>query len=98
MMPGVLHGKPHLVFEPQGHRMAKYTLRAVFREADGKVTNIADSWPLTSVTIEEAKAEADEQKWDQSRVFANAFEIADESGRALTWRPFRTEDKDASWA
>ena len=52
MMPGVLHGKPHLVFEPQGHCMAKYTLRAVFREADGKVTNIADSWRLTSVTIE----------------------------------------------
>ena len=78
--------------------MAQYTLRAVFREVDGKVTNIADSWRLTSVTLEEAKAEADEQKCDQSRVFANAFEIADVSGRALTWRPFRTEDKDASWA
>ena len=86
------------MFELQGHCMAKYTLRAVFREVDGKVTNIADSWWLISITLEEAKAEADEQKWDQSRVFANAFEIADESGRALTWRPFRTEDKNASWA
>ena len=78
--------------------MAKFTLRAVFREADGKVTNIADSWPLMSVTLEDAKVEADGQKWNQSRVFANAFEIADESGQALTWRPFRTQSRTVSWA
>jgi hypothetical protein len=71
----------------QEHRMAKYTLRAVFREPDGKATNIADSWPLTAATLEDARAETDKQRWDQSRVFANAFEIADESGRVLTWRP-----------
>src|SRR5689334_13466866 len=79
-------------------RMAKFTLRAVFREPDGKVTNIADSWPLLSVNLEDAKAEADSQPWDQSRVFANAFEIADESGQALTWRPFRTQGRTVFWA
>ena len=78
--------------------MAKFTLRAVFREPDGKVMNIADSWPLMSVTLEDAKAEADDQKWDQSRVFANAFEIADESGQTLTWRPFRAQGRAVSWA
>ena len=78
--------------------MAKFTLRAVFREPDGKVTNIADSWPLMSVTLEDAKAEADGQKWDQSRAFANAFEIADDSGQALTWRPFRTQGRTVFWA
>ena len=76
--------------------MAKFTLRAVFREPDGKVTNIADSWPLTAVTLEDAKAEADSQTWDQSRVFANAFEITGEAGQALTWRPLRTQA--VSWA
>ena len=78
--------------------MAKFTLRAVCRDADGKVINIAENWPLTAVTLEGAKAEVDGQKWDQSRVFANAFEIVDESGRALIWRPFRTGVGPASWA
>jgi hypothetical protein len=77
--------------------MAKYTLRAVFREAGGKLTTIADSWPLTTVTLEEAKAETGGQKWDQSRVLANAFEIVDEVGRALTSRPFRTQGQVVSW-
>jgi len=79
-------------------RVAKFTLRAVFREPDGTVTNIADSWPLMSVALEDAKAEADGQTWDQSRAFANAFEIADESGQALTWRPFRIQGRTVSWA
>ena len=78
--------------------MAKFMLRAVFREPDGTVTNIADSWPLMSVALEDAKAEADGQNWDQSRVFANAFEIIDEAEQALTWRPFRTQGQAASWA
>jgi len=84
--------------DEQEHRMAKFTLRAVFREPDGKVTNIADSWPLTAVTLEDAKAETDEQTFDQSRVFANAFEITDVSGRALTWRLFRTKGQAVWWA
>jgi hypothetical protein len=78
--------------------VAKYTLRAVSRAEDGTVSNIADSWPLTSVSIEDAKAEADRQKWFQSRELANAFEIVDASGRVLAWRPFRTEGKDVTWS
>ena len=77
--------------------MAKSMLRAVSRADDGTVSNIADSWPLTATSIEDAKAEVDGQKWFQTRELANAFEIVDESGRTLAWRPFRTEGKDAGW-
>ena len=77
--------------------MARYTLRAVSRQPDGTITNIADSWPLMSASIEEAKAEADRQKWYQNRELANAFEIVDEAGRTLTWRPFRTGEEDTVW-
>jgi len=72
-------------------------LRAVSRADDGTVSNIADSWPLTSVNIADAQAEVDRQKWFQTRQLANAFEIVDESGRALAWRPFRTEGRGATW-
>jgi hypothetical protein len=78
--------------------MPQYTLRAVSRQEDGTVTNIADSWPLAATNIEEAKAEADRQKWYQSRDLANAFEIVDQSGVALTWRVFRTGLEDATWS
>ena len=78
--------------------MAKFTLRAVSRQEDGKVTNIADSWPLIAPSLEEAKAEADGQKWFQNRELANAFEIVDQSGKTLTWRPFCEGDEDASWS
>jgi hypothetical protein len=78
--------------------MAKFTLRAVSRQEDGKVTNVADSWPLLALSIEEAKSEADKQKWFPSRDLANAFEIVDEGGRTLTWRPFREGGEDAPWS
>ncbi len=78
--------------------MAKYTLRAVTRNEDGTVVNIADSWPLTSATLEDAKAEADRQKWFQNRELANAFDIVDLSGRTLAWRPFRTDGGNTSWS
>ena len=78
--------------------MAKYTLRAVMRNEDGTVTNVADSWPLTSTNLDEAKAEADKQKWFQNRELANAFDIVDESGRPLVWRPFRAGGGDATWS
>ncbi len=78
--------------------MTKYTLRAVTRNEDGAVINVADSWPLTSATIEEAKAEADRQKWFQNRELANAFDIVDLSGRTLAWRPFRTGGDSTTWS
>ncbi len=78
--------------------MAKYTLRAVTRNEDGAVVNIADSWPLTSATLEDAKAEADRQNWFQNRELANAFDIVDLSGRTLAWRPFRVEGSDITWS
>ena len=33
----------------------KYMVRAVSCDADGKVTDIADTWPLNATTVEEAK-------------------------------------------
>ena len=38
----------------------------------------------------DAKAEVDRQQWRAPGDVANAFEITDESGNALTWRAFRT--------
>ena len=78
--------------------MAKYTLRAISRLENGTVTNVADSWPLTSTSLDEAKAEADKQKWFQSRELANAFDIVDQSGRTLAWRPFRSGSEDVMWS
>ena len=78
--------------------MARYTLRAVSRDAGGRVSNIADSWPLTSTSIEEAKAEADRQNWEQRRDLANAFEITDASGCVLTWRRFREAGEEPVWS
>ncbi len=77
--------------------MAKYTLRAVSRNPDGTVTDIADSWPLNSRSLEEARAEADRQKWGERSDVANAFEIVDEAGRMLTWRAFHEDGEEASW-
>ena len=76
----------------------KYMVRAVSRDADGKVTDIADTWPLNATTIEDAKAEVDRQHWREPGDVANAFEITDASGNALTWRPFRKGGKPASWS
>jgi hypothetical protein len=78
--------------------MARYTLRAVTRNEDGTVSNVADSWPLTSTSLDEAKAEADKQKWFQDRELANTFDIVDEAGRTLAWRPFRVGGGDATWS
>jgi hypothetical protein len=75
----------------------RYALRAVSRDADGRVTNIADSWPLTSISVEDAKLEADRQKWEQRRDLANAFEIIDESGGVVTWRRFREAGEEPEW-
>ncbi len=76
----------------------KYALRAVSRNSTGKVTDIADSWPLNAITLCEAQAEADRQKWHEAEGGTNAFEVTDGSGNALTWRPFRNGGKDAAWS
>lgn len=78
--------------------MTRYTLRAVSRDVDGRVTNIADWWPLTSISIEEARIEADRQKWEQRRDLANAFEIIDASGGVVTWRRFREAGEEPVWS
>jgi len=41
----------------------KYMVRAVSRDLNGKVTDIADTWPLNATTVEDAKAEVDRQHW-----------------------------------
>jgi len=76
----------------------KYMVRAVSRDINGKVTDIADTWPLNASSVEDAKAEVDRQHWREPGDVANAFEITDESGNALTWRSFRTGGKPASWS
>ena len=76
----------------------KYMVRAVSRDANGKVTDIADTWPLNATTIDDAKAEVDRQHWREPGDVANAFEITDASGNALTWRSFRKGGKPASWS
>jgi hypothetical protein len=81
-----------------GRAMVKYTLRAVSRDSTGKASDIADSWPLTATSLEEAKAEADRQKWGEAGDVANAFEITDETGTVLAWRRFRKGSDDASWS
>jgi hypothetical protein len=81
-----------------GRAMVKYILRAVSRDSNGKATDIADSWPLTATSLEEAKAEADRQKWGEAGDVANAFEITDETGAVLAWRRFRKGSDDASWS
>jgi hypothetical protein len=74
----------------------KYMVRAVSRDLNGKVTDIADTWPLNATTVEDAKAEVDRQHWREPGDVANTFEITDESGNALSWRPFRKGGKPAS--
>ena len=76
----------------------KYMVRAVSRDLNAKVTDVADTWPLNATTVEDAKAEVDRQHWREPGDVANAFEITDSSGNALTWRPFRTGPKRASWS
>jgi hypothetical protein len=76
----------------------KYVLRAVSRQRKGKATDIADSWPLNATDLDEAKAEVDRQKWGEPSDVADAFEITDESGNVLAWRPFRKGGEDASWS
>ena len=46
--------------------MARYTLRAVSRDPDGKVTDVTDSWSLNALSPVEAKAEADSQRWGKA--------------------------------
>ncbi len=76
----------------------KYMVRAVSRDINGKVTDIADTWALNASSLEDAKAEVDRQHWREPGDVANAFEITDASGHALTWRPFRKGGKPASWS
>ena len=76
----------------------KYMVRTVSLDPNGKVTDIADTWPLNATTVEDAKAEVDRQHWREPGDVANAFEITDPSGNALTWRPFRKGGKPASWS
>ena len=76
----------------------KFILRAVSRDSNGNATDIANSWPLNATTLSEAKAEADRQQWREAADVANAFEITDEAGRPLTWRPFRRESENAAWS
>ena len=76
----------------------KYMVRAVSRDINGKITDIADAWPLNAGSIEEAKVEVDRQHWREPGDVANAFEITDESGNSLAWRPFRTGGEAASWS
>jgi hypothetical protein len=77
--------------------MSTYTLRAVTRDADGGITDIADSWPLNSASVSEAKIEVDGQDWGKGSDDANAFEIVDESGATVSWRPLRSGDDLADW-
>ena len=76
----------------------KYMVRAVSRDRNGKVVDIANTWPLNAATLDEAKAEIDRQHWREPEDVANAFEITDESGNSLAWRPFRMGRKDAVWS
>jgi hypothetical protein len=63
----------------------KYMVRAVSHDTNGKVTDSEDTSPLNATTVEDA---VDRQHWREPRDVANAFEIADASKNALSWRPF----------
>ena len=76
----------------------KFMLRAVTRDNNGKITDIANTWPLNATSLKDAKAEADRQQWREPGDVANAFEITDEAGNALTWRAFRKANEDQSWS
>jgi hypothetical protein len=43
------------------------------RDTDGKVTDIADTWPLNATTVEDAKAEVDRQHWREPGDVADAL-------------------------
>jgi hypothetical protein len=77
--------------------MTRYILRAVCRCSNGTVANIVESWFLGSCTLAGAMAQADRQHWGEFWDEANAFEITDETGRLITWRPFRSQGEAASW-
>ena len=62
----------------------KYMVRAVSRDLSGKVTDIADTWPLNADSLDDAKAEVDRQHRREPGDVANAFEITDKSGNAFT--------------
>ena len=55
-------------------------MRAVSRDPHGKVTDIADTWPLNAATVEDAKAEVDRQHWREPGDLANAFETSHDQG------------------
>lgn len=77
--------------------MTRYILRAVSRCGNGTVANIVESWFLGSCTLAGAMAQADRQHWGELWDEANAFEITDETGRLMAWRPFRSQGEAASW-
>ena len=60
-------------------------VRAVSRDADGKVTDIADTWPLNATTVDDAEAEVDRQHWREP------FESTDASRNALAPLPQRLQ-------
>ena len=64
----------------------KYMVRTVSRNVSGKVTDIADTWPLNADSLDDAKAEVDRQHWREPGDVANALEITNKSGNALTSR------------
>jgi hypothetical protein len=77
--------------------MTRYILRAVSRCSNGIVANIVESWCLGSCTLADAMAQADRQHWGEFWDEANAFEITDETGRLVAWRPFRSQGEKAMW-
>ena len=52
---------------------------------------------MPAICVEDAKLEADRQKWEQRRDLANAFEIIDASGGVVTWRRFREAGEEPEW-
>jgi hypothetical protein len=45
----------------------KFMVSAVSRDINGRVTDVADTWPLNATSVEDAKAEVDRQHWREPR-------------------------------
>jgi hypothetical protein len=74
-----------------------FTLRAVVREASGKVGLVIARWPLQAPSPDAARREVDRGRWETGGVEPNSYEIVDERGTAVTWRSYKKGHMSAPW-
>ena len=74
-----------------------FMLRAVVREASGKVGLVIARWSLQALSPDEARREVDRRRWETGGVEPNSYEIVDERGTAVTWRSHTRGNVYAPW-